>query len=227
MHNILIIEDELEMADYLKAGLSEVGYAPTHIADGQDGLNAALSGNWDLSIVDRMLPGHFEGLSIVTRIREKGLTTPVLALSAMASLGEKVRGLRDGCDDYLTKPFAMPELLARVDALIRRASASENAQILKLADLTLDLRTREAQRNGQSIALQPREFRLLMYLFNNQDKIVTRSMLLSAVWDINFDPGTNVIDVQISRLRNKLDRGFDPPLLHTVRGAGYRFSIDG
>jgi two-component system OmpR family response regulator len=169
-----------------------------------------------------MLPNEFEGLSIVTAMRKAGLTTPVLALSALASLGEKVRGLRDGCDDYLTKPFAMPELLARVDALIRRATASEESQLMKLADLTLDLRTREAKRSGQSIVLQPREFRLLSYFFKNQDKIVTRTMLLRAVWD----PGTNVIDVQISRLRNKLDRGFSPPLFHTVRGAGYRFGIN-
>jgi two-component system OmpR family response regulator len=226
MHNVLIVEDEIELAGYLKAGLSAAGYAPTHLSDGSAGLNAALTGQWDLIIIDRMLPNEFEGLSIVTAMRKAGLTTPVLALSALASLGEKVRGLRDGCDDYLTKPFAMPELLARVDALIRRATASEESQLMKLADLTLDLRTREAKRSGQSIVLQPREFRLLSYFFKNQDKIVTRTMLLRAVWDINFDPGTNVIDVQISRLRNKLDRGFSPPLLHTVRGAGYRFGIN-
>jgi len=226
MQNILVIEDETDLADYLLAGLREAGYEVTHFVDGPSGQTAALSRPWSLIIIDRMLSDQFEGLSIVAALRRSGSKTPVLALSALASLGEKVRGLREGCDDYLTKPFAMPELLARVDALIRRASSSEDLQVLKLADLTLDLKTRKAERSGQTISLQPREFRLLEYLFKNQGQIVTRSMLLQAVWDIRFDPGTNVIDVQISRLRNKIDRGFDPALLHTVRGAGYRFGVN-
>ena len=226
MNKILVVEDEAELATYLVNGLSDAGYCVTHLSEGPPALTAACLGNWQLIIVDRMLPGDFDGLSIVAALRKENSHTPVLALSALASLGEKVRGLQVGCDDYLTKPFALAELLARVEALIRRATVSQETQILRIADLSIDLKTRKAERNGKNIALQPREFRLLEYLLRNQGQIVTRTMLLQAVWDIRFDPGTNVIDVQISRLRNKIDKDFRPPLLHTVRGAGYRFGVD-
>ena len=174
-----------------------------------------------------MLPDEQEGLEIVKTLREAGLKTPILVLSALASLDERVRGLREGGDDYLTKPFAFPELLARIEALMRRGNPVADTRVLRIADLTLDLRTRRAERAGLPITLQPREFRLLEYLVRNQNQIVTRTMLLESVWDFHFDPGTNVIDVQISRLRNKIDKGHDLPLLHTIRGVGFRLGIDG
>jgi two-component system OmpR family response regulator len=174
-----------------------------------------------------MLPGNIDGISIVKTLRNLGKTTPVLILSALASLDERVRGLRGGGDDYLTKPFAFSELLARVEALVRRSKPSEDVRELWVADLKLDLRTREAERGGKPISLQPREFRLLEYLVRHQDQIVTRTMLLESVWDYHFDPQTNVIDVQICRLRSKIDKGFSPPLLHTIRGAGYMVSAHG
>jgi two-component system OmpR family response regulator len=173
-----------------------------------------------------MLPGGVDGLSIVSTIRDLGKTTPVLILSALASLDERVRGLRGGGDDYLTKPFAFSELLARVEALLRRATTGEDNRELSVADLRLDLRTRRAERAGKPIALQPREFRLLEYLVRHRGQVVTRTMLLESVWDYYFDPQTNVIDVQISRLRRKIDRDFTPQLLHTVRGIGYMIAGD-
>ena len=224
---ILIIEDEADMARYLSTGLQEAGYQVSHCADASSGLRTAQGQPWDLMIIDRMLPDERDGLTIVKTLREAQIKTPVLVLSALASLDERVRGLREGGDDYLTKPFAFPELLARIEALTRRSVPSDNPRVLRIADLTLDLRTRRAERAGQQITLQPREFRLLEYLVRNQGQVVTRTMLLESVWDVHFDPGTNVIDVQISRLRNKLDKGHHPALLHTVRGAGYRFGIDG
>ncbi len=224
---ILIIEDEADMARYLSTGLQEAGYQVSHCADASSGLRMAQGQPWDLMIIDRMLPDERDGLTIVKTLREAQIKTPVLVLSALASLDERVRGLREGGDDYLTKPFAFPELLARIEALTRRSVPSDNPRVLRIADLTLDLRTRRAERAGQQITLQPREFRLLEYLVRNQGQVVTRTMLLESVWDVHFDPGTNVIDVQISRLRNKLDKGHHPALLHTVRGAGYRFGIDG
>jgi two-component system OmpR family response regulator len=182
-------------------------------------------------IVDRMLPHEQDGLDIIKAVRLASIQTPVLVLSALASLDDRVRGLREGGDDYLTKPFALPELLARLEALIRRANPSANTTVdsrqLKLADLTLDLLSRKAERAGQPITLQPREFKLLEYLVRNQGQVVTRKMLLESVWDFHFDPGTNVIDVQVSRLRNKIDKGHNTPLVHTVRGVGYRFGVDG
>ena len=223
---ILVIEDEIDTARYLCKGLQDNGYAVVHGADGAQGLHLATQEQWDLLIVDRMLPGQADGLSIVKALRDLGIRTPVLILSALASLDERVRGLRGGGDDYLTKPFAFAELLARIEALHRRASGQDEASELRVADLRLDLRTRRAERQGQAIALQPREFRLLEYLVRHQGQIVTRTMLLEAVWDFHFDPKTNVIDVQISRLRNKIDKGFSPLLLHTVRGAGYLLGIN-
>jgi len=223
----LIIEDEADTARFICNGLKQAGYSVTVCGDSVDGLHLACSEQWDIVILDRMLPGNVDGLSIVKTLRELGKTTPVLILSALASLDERVRGLRGGGDDYLTKPFAFSELLARVEALTRRFKVSEDVGELWIADLKLDLRTRRVERGGKPISLQPREFRLLEYLVRHQNQIVTRTMLLESVWDYHFDPQTNVIDVQISRLRSKIDKGFSPPLLHTVRGAGYMVSAHG
>ncbi len=228
---LLLIEDEQDMARYLRKGLEEAGYSVTHANQAAHAQRLALTEPWNVMIVDRMLPNEQDGLEIIKAVRQAALQTPVLVLSALASLDDRVRGLRDGGDDYLTKPFAFPELLARLEALIRRAAPSTNSSLdsrqLKLADLTLDLLTRKAERAGQPITLQPREFKLLEYLVRNQGQVVTRTMLLESVWDFHFDPGTNVIDVQISRLRNKIDKGHNTPLVHTVRGVGYRFGLDG
>ncbi|MDD5332494.1 MAG: response regulator transcription factor [Rhodoferax sp.] len=218
---VLVIEDEADTARYLCKGLQESGYSAAHCADGLEGLHLAKNEPWDLMIVDRMLAGDMDGLAILRTLRESGIKTPVLILSALASLDERVRGLRGGADDYLTKPFAFSELLARIEALLRRTGVREDVDELQVADLKVNLRSRRVERSGQSIALQPREFRLLEYLVRHQGQVVTRTMLLEAVWDFHFDPKTNVIDVQISRLRNKIDKGFSPALLHTVRGVGY------
>ena len=222
----LVIEDEADTARYVCNGIEEAGHTATLVRDGVNGLHLASNEHWDVIILDRMLPGGVDGLSIISTIRHLGKTTPVLILSALASLDERVRGLRGGGDDYLTKPFAFSELLARLEALLRRATTSEDSRELSIADLRLDLRTRRAERAGKTIALQPREFRLLEYLVRHQRQVVTRTMLLEAVWDYYFDPQTNVIDVQISRLRRKIDKDFSPPLLHTVRGIGYLISAD-
>jgi two-component system OmpR family response regulator len=224
---ILVIEDEADVARYLCKGLRESGYTVSWAADGAEGLHLASTEEWELIIVDRMLPDNVDGLSIVRSLRETGKMMPVLILSALATLDERVRGLRGGGDDYLTKPFAFAELLARVEVLLRRSGTREDSTELSIADLRLDLRTRRAERAGQAIALQPREFRLLEYLVRHQEQVVTRTMLLEAVWDYHFDPQTGVIDVQISRLRNKIDKDFFPPLLHTVRGVGYRIGVNG
>ena len=222
----LLIEDDADTARYISTGLREAGFVVTQCRDGADGLHLATSERWDVVILDRMLPGEVEGLSIIEAIRALGKTTPVLVLSALASLDERVRGLRAGSDDYLTKPFAFSELLARVHALMRRSGMKEDVSELRVADLRLDLRRRRAERAGKPIALQPREFRLLEYLVRHQGQVVTRTLLLEAVWDYHFDPQTNVIDVHISRLRQKIDKDFSPPLLHTIRGVGYMVGID-
>jgi len=222
----LLIEDDADTARYIRNGLKEAGFVVVLCRDGVEGLHLATSERWDVVILDRMLPGEIEGLSIIQAIRALGKTTPVLILSALASLDERVRGLRAGGDDYLTKPFAFSELLARVHALLRRSGMKEDVSELHIADLKLDLRRRRAERANKPIALQPREFRLLEYLVRHQGQVVTRTMLLEAVWDYHFDPQTNVIDVQISRLRQKIDKDFSPPLLHTVRGVGYMVCID-
>ena len=223
----LVIEDEADTARYVCNGLREAGYTATLVRDGVGGLHLATNERWDVIILDRMLPGGVDGLSIIATIRNLGKTTPILILSALASLDERVRGLRGGGDDYLTKPFALSELLARIDVLARRGAATEESRELWIADLRLDLRTRRAERSSKLISLQPREFRLLEYLVRHQGQVVTRTMLLEAVWDYYFDPQTNVIDVQISRLRRKIDKDFSPQLLHTVRGIGYMMSADG
>ena len=220
----LVIEDEADTARYICNGLAEAGHAASLCRDGLAGLDLASNERWDIVILDRMLPGGVDGLAIVGTLRALGKTTPVLILSALASLDERVRGLRSGGDDYLTKPFAFSELLARAEALERRARPREDAHELTVADLTLDLRTRRAARANKPIALQPREFRLLEFLVRRQGQVVTRTMLLEGVWDYYFDPQTNVVDVQISRLRSKIDKGFAPPLLRTLRGVGYMIS---
>ncbi len=201
-------------------GLTESGHVTDHAANGEDGLAMALENLHDILIVDRMLP-KLDGLSIIRTLRAKGITTPVLILSALSDVDERVRGLRAGGDDYLAKPYAFSELLARVEGLGRRNSQEPLETKLKALDLEIDLLTRAVTRGGQNIPLQPREFKLLEYLMRNAGHIVTRTMLLENVWDYHFDPQTNVIDVHVSRLRSKIDKGFDEPLLQTVRGAGY------
>jgi two-component system OmpR family response regulator len=221
---ILVIEDDREASAYMARGLMESGYTVDCVHDGKDGLFQATSGSYDLIVLDRMLPG-MDGLKILEVLRATGHATPVLILSALGSVDDRVKGLRSGGDDYLAKPFAFSELLARVEALLRRGSASSAPETrLQVGDLTLDLLARTVKRGDTVIDLLPREFRLLEYLMRHADQVVTRTMLLESVWDYHFDPQTNVIDVHISRLRQKIDKGFDKPLLHTVRGAGYRLS---
>jgi two-component system, OmpR family, response regulator len=217
----LVIEDEPDTSRYISNGLRESGHAVTCCDNGLDGLHHAINDSWDLIILDRMLPGGVDGLSIVAKLRDLGKRTPVLVLSALTSTDERVRGLRRGADDYISKPFAFSELLARVDALLRRSQAAEDTGRLRVADLTLDTRTFQVARGSVPIALQPRELRLLAYLMRHEGQVVTRTMLLEGVWDCHFDPQTNVIDVQISRLRSKVDKGFSPALIHTIRGVGY------
>ena len=220
----LIIEDDADTERFVRKGLREVGYIVTSCSESVEGLNLATSRQWDIIILDRMLPGNGDGIFIIKTLRELGKTTPVLILCALESLDEHVRGLRGGGNDYLTKPFAFSELLARVDSLTRRSKLLDDVGELRVADLKLDLRTHRVERKGKPISLQPREFRLLEYLVRHKDQIVTRTMLLESVWDYQFIERPNVIDVQISRLRSKIDKGFSPPLLHTIRGAGYMVS---
>jgi two-component system, OmpR family, response regulator len=217
----LVIEDDQSTARYICNGLQEAGYSVMLCANGLDGLHHAINEVWDVLIIDRLLPGGVDGLSIVSKLRDLGKHTPVLIVSALTSTDERVRGLRSGSDDYISKPFAFSELLARVEALLRRSAGLSEHSLLQVADLSLDTRTFRVTRGATAILLQPRELRLLAYLMRHQGQVVTRTMLLEAVWDCHFDPQTNVIDVQISRLRSKVDRGFSPPLIHTVRGAGY------
>ena len=217
---ILIIEDDRDAAQYLAKGLRESGHSAEVAEDGRTGLLRAAVEPFDVLIVDRMLP-NLDGLSLVQHLRKTGHTTPVLFLSALGEVDDRVKGLRAGGDDYLTKPYAFSELLARVENLGRRRNHRAAATRLKVADLELDLLSRKATRAGQAIDLQPREFQLLETLMRHAGQVMTRTMLLEQVWNYHFDPQTNVIDVHISRLRQKIDRGFEPPLIHTVRGAGY------
>ncbi|HUJ03761.1 MAG TPA: response regulator transcription factor [Rhizomicrobium sp.] len=217
---ILVVEDDIEAQRYLVNGLREAGHVVDDAGDGDTGLTLALSRPYDVAIIDRMLP-QMDGLKLVEGIREHGNVTPVLFLSALSDVDDRVKGLKAGGDDYLTKPYAFVELLARIDALMRRRSPATVKTRLQVGDLELDLLTRTARRGEAHIDLQPREFRLLEYLMRHAGQVVTRTMLLESVWEYHFDPQTNVIDVHISRLRAKIDKGFDTPLLHTVRGAGY------
>jgi two-component system OmpR family response regulator len=220
----LLIEDEPETARYIAEGLEDAGLAVMRAHDGLSGLDLVAQGGWDAIILDRLLPGTPDTLAAVTNLRRVGDQTPILVLSALASLDERVRGLQSGADDYLAKPFALEELLARLQALLRRSQAREELTRLEMADLSLDLRSRRASRGEVAIPLQPREFRLLEYLVRHRDQVVTRSMLLEAVWDVAVD--AQVIDVQISRLRQKVDKGFSPSLIHTLRGIGFMARIE-
>jgi two-component system OmpR family response regulator len=217
---LLVVEDDRETASYLQKGLGESGYTVDRAGDGRDGLFLASSGGYDAIVLDRMLPG-MDGLAVVGALRAAEIRTPALILSALGSVDDRVKGLRAGGDDYLVKPFAFSELLARIEALLRRGAALPQTTTLRVADLELDLLTRTVKRRGKAIDILPREFRLLEYLMRNSGHVVTRTMLLEHVWDYHFDPQTNVVDVHVSRLRQKIDKNFERPLLHTVRGAGY------
>jgi len=223
MMHILLIEDDEIAADYLRRGLSERGHNVAHAATAELGLQRAQTEKFDVLVVDRMLPG-MDGLSLIRTLRAENDSVPVLILSALGEVDDRISGLRSGGDDYLIKPYAFGELLARLEALSRRSVASLPLDRLSVADLELDLITHKVLRSGKKIRLQPKELQLLEYLMRNAGQVVTRKMLLEHVWGFHFDPETNVIDTQISRLRNKVDRGFDKPLLHTVRGRGYRLS---
>ena len=218
---ILIIEDDSEAAAYLVKAFREAGHLADHAADGLEGYAMARDGAYDALIVDRMLP-KLDGLSLIGGLREQKIDTPVLILSALGQVDDRVKGLRAGGDDYLAKPYAFSELLARVEVLQRRkGAASSDPTMYRVGGLELDRLSHKLTRNGHEILMQPREFRLLEYLMKHAGQVVTRTMLLENVWDYHFDPQTNVIDVHISRLRSKIDKGFDTPLLHTIRGAGY------
>jgi two-component system OmpR family response regulator len=217
---LLIIEDDRDAADYLAKAFREVGHVADRAHDGEEGLALALDGQYDVIIVDRMLP-KLDGLSIIGALRAKGIATPALILSALGQVDDRVKGLRAGGDDYLSKPYAFAELMARVEVLARRRVGRGEDTVYRVGDLELDRLSHRVVRGEQDITLQPREFRLLEYLMKHAGQVVTRTMLLENVWDYHFDPQTNVIDVHISRLRSKIDKGFTRPLLHTVRGAGY------
>jgi two-component system OmpR family response regulator len=220
---ILVVEDDAETADYVNKGLREAGYTVEHVADGRDGLYLASSSTFDAVVMDRMLPG-MDGLSVVKALRAGGVETPILILSALAQLDERVIGLKAGGDDYLTKPFGFSELHARIENLVRRRGGKSVETLLRCGDLSMDLLSRKVTRSGKALDLLPREFKLLEYFLRHKDRVVTRTMLLEQVWDYRFDPHTSIIDTHISRLRKKLDEGFDQPLLHTLRGVGYRLS---
>ncbi|MBN9036259.1 MAG: response regulator transcription factor [Rhizobiales bacterium] len=217
---ILVIEDDREAAEYIQKAFDEAGHTADVAADGETGFSLADSGDYDVLVVDRMLPRR-DGLSVVAQLRARGKTTPVLILSALGEVDDRVTGLRAGGDDYLTKPYAFSELLARTEALNRRGQSKEVETVYKVGDLELDRLSHTVRRAGREIVLQPREFRLLEYLMRHAGQVVTRTMLLENVWDYHFDPQTNVIDVHVSRLRAKIEKEFDSPVLHTVRGAGY------
>jgi two-component system OmpR family response regulator len=222
----LIVEDDPTIADFVGKGLREAGFVVDRAADGESGLQIAIASPPDVAIVDVMLP-KLDGLSLIQALRARQLRTPVLILSARHTVDDRVRGLESGGDDYLTKPFAFPELLARVQALIRRSTAAPAASQLTVADLTLDLMTRRATRGGKELEpLRAREFALLEYLMRNAGRVVSKTMILSHVWDYSFDPQTNVVDVLVHRLREKIDKGFERKLLQTVRGVGYVLALD-
>jgi two-component system OmpR family response regulator len=221
---VLLVEDDPTIAAFVAKGLREAGFAVDEAADGETGLTLAREQKFDAAIVDVMLP-RLDGLSLIDALRGRGIRTPVLILSAKRSVDDRVRGLQAGGDDYLTKPFAFAELLARMQALIRRSTGAAEPTTLGTGDLTLDLLTREVRRDGQPIELRPREYALLEYLLRHAGKVLTKTMILSHVWGYNFDPNTNVVDVLVSRLREKIDRSFDQKLIHTVRGVGYVLKV--
>jgi two-component system OmpR family response regulator len=220
----LLVEDNAQVTQFVKKGLLEEGHAIDHADNGRDGLFLAASEKYDAIILDRMLPGGIDGLGIIEALRKTGTKTPILILSALADVDERIKGLRAGGDDYLAKPFAFGELAARLDALVRRSTATGAETVLTVGDLRLDILSRKVSRAGKPVTLQAREFKLLEFMMRHADQVVTRTMLLENVWDYHFDPQTNVIDVHISKLRQKIDAGFDRPLLRTIRSAGYMLS---
>ncbi|MFP4347040.1 MAG: response regulator transcription factor [Thermodesulfobacteriota bacterium] len=217
---ILIVEDDSKIASFILKGLKAAGFAVDHAADGETGLDLALAEPYDAAIIDIMLPER-DGLSLIREMRKEKLNIPVIILSAKGEVEDRIKGLETGGDDYLTKPFSFSELLARVQALIRRSSGISEPTRLTAADVSLDLITREVYRDGRRIELQPLEFSLLEYLMRNAGRVVSKTMIMEHVWDYHFDPGTNVVEARISRLRDKIDKGFDKKLIHTVRGVGY------
>src|SRR5437588_4734679 len=218
---VLLVEDNERVANFVKKGLAEAGHTIDHADNGRDGMFLAASEPYDVIVMDRLLPGGIDGLGIIVALRKSGCKVPIPILSALSEVDERIRGLQSGGDDYLVKPFAFGELLARLDALVRRANGGNSVTTLSVGELTMDLLSRKVTRSGKTVTLQPREFKLLEYLMRHADQVVTRTMLLEGVWDYHFDPQTNVVDVHVSKLRQKIDRNFDHPLLHTVRGAGY------
>ena len=217
---ILLVEDDLTIADFISNGMREAGYIVDHCNNGIEGLNQARSYHYDAGIIDIMLPG-LDGLSLIESLRKDKIPLPIIILSAKRSIDDRVRGLQQGGDDYLTKPFSFSELLARIQALIRRANHDVESTSLSVGQLTIDLLTRTAVREGKKISLQPKEFALLEYLMRNKGHLVSKTMIMERVWDYNFDPHTNIVEARISKLREKIDKGFDSPLIHTVRGFGY------
>jgi len=217
---LLLVEDDLKIASFISKGLKQAGFAVDHVADGKEGLRLALSEPYDMAIIDIMLP-LLDGLTVIERLRHHKVNIPVLILSAKRSVDDRVKGLQTGSDDYLTKPFAFSELLARVQALIRRANGVKEPTGLTVGDLSINLLTREATRSGVSIDLQPREFALLEYLMRNPGRIVSKTMIMEHVWDYNFDPQTNIVEARVCRLRDKIDRSFAKKMIHTIRGVGY------
>jgi two-component system OmpR family response regulator len=217
---LLLVEDDLKIASFILKGLKEAGFAIDHSADGEEGLHLALNEPYDAAIIDIMLP-KLDGLTLIEEMRRQKVNTPVIILSAKRSIDDRIKGLQTGSDDYLTKPFSFSELLARVQALIRRASGASESTGLRIGDLSMNLLTREVLRGDKRIDLQPREFSLLEYLMRNSERVVSKTMILEHVWDYNFDPQTDVVDVLICRLRSKVERDFEKKLIHTIRGVGY------
>jgi two-component system, OmpR family, response regulator len=222
---ILLVEDDKQIASFIFKGLKEAGYATDHAEDGLDGLHLAINEPYDAAIIDIMLPG-LDGLSLIEELRQRKINTPIIVLSAKRSVDDRIKGLQIGGDDYLTKPFSFSELLARVQALIRRSSGISEPNTLKVKDLSMDIITREIRRGDTKIELQPREFSLLEYLMRNKGRVLPKTMILEHIWDYNFDPQTNVVDVLVCRLRNKVDKDFENKLIHTIHGVGYVLKED-
>jgi two-component system, OmpR family, response regulator len=223
---VLLVEDNERVSRFVRKGLSEAGHTIDHADNGRDGMFLAAGESYDAIVMDRMLPGGIDGLGIIAALRKSGSRTPILILSALSDVDERIKGLKSGGDDYLVKPFAFGELLARLDALARRAQSGGSETTLGVDDLAMDLLSRKVTRAGKAIALQPREFKLLEYLMRHANQVVTRTMLLENVWDYHFDPQTNVVDVHVSKLRQKIDAGGGRPLIKTIRNAGYMLAAD-
>ena len=223
---VLLVEDNERVSSFVRKGLSEAGHTIDHADNGRDGMFLAAGEAYDAIVMDRMLPGDIDGLGIIAALRNTGSRTPILILSALSDVDERIRGLQSGGDDYLVKPFAFGELLARLDALVRRAQGGNSETTLVVDDLAMDLLSRKVTRSGRSVTLQPREFKLLEYLMRHENQVVTRTMLLENVWDYHFDPQTNVVDVHVIKLRQKIDARAERPLLKTIRNAGYMLTAD-